>query len=147
MTTLLRYQPKQTLDRRYSSSSSTTSPTNEHYKHHDNTSNTVNHIDMNPHYQYLQSLYNDKHRELLHVQDIIHTQLTTINTSYNAITEVFYTKQRNTLLQWESDATEELQQLKEKLDSYITHSMIYNKHSNINQSSLSDTSSSSSEDD
>jgi len=157
MTTLLRYQPKQTLERRYYSSTSS-SPTNEHYssiKH-----NTASASDRNPHYQHLQALYNDKQRELQHVQHIISTDLNTIRTSetYNAIAEVFYNTQRNTLLQWEIEATNELHTLKEKLETYASHYMLHQHHKNgqymngsnsngINHSALSDTSSSSSSSD
>src|SRR4051812_28938478 len=115
MTTLLRYQPKQTLERRYSSSTSSnhaTSPSNETNMYVDSTHNqyqkphSVSYLsenhgrESNPHYQYIESLYHDKQRELLYVQHILYTQWNTINTSYNAISEVFYKKQRDTLLQW-----------------------------------------------
>jgi len=160
MTTLLRYQPKQTLERRYSSSSSSnSSPTHEQYKH-THTVNTQPSTEMtNPHYQYIQSLYNDKQRELQSVQHIIHTQLTTLlqqdktHPSYNAVAEVFYTKQRQTLLHWEMDATNELHALKEKLDSYRAHSMLHNPATSKSPltmngvNGLSDTSSSSSSSD
>jgi len=176
MTTLLRYQPKQTFERRYSSSSSNnTSPTNDIIEQHNNkydnthththTSHTSSSIeDMNPHYQYLQSLYNDKQRELQSVQHIITTELTTLQqqqhttSSYNAITEVFYNTQRDTLLQWEIDATNELQNLQDKLDAYRSHSILHTSSGDkqlngfnsstksvVNQ--LSDTSSSSSSSD
>jgi len=151
MSTLLRYQPTQTLERRYSSSSSNnSSPTNEHY--HINTNTTAaststqhttsssSYMDMNPHYQYLQSLYNDKDRELQHIQQIISTQFHECNNIYmkhNAINEIFYREQKSYILQWEQDAIKELEKLKEKLETYISHYTIHIEKNQMNSSSSS----------
>jgi len=146
MNTLLRYQPQQTIERRYSSSSSS-SPTHEYP--HCGSKLTQSNTPVNPHYQYLQSLYHDKERELQHVQQILATELDTVRQqdTLNAIKEVFYNSQRQMLLQWEIDATNELHALKEKLDSYTASHMHVNAKTYgaiMQHSPLSDTSSSSS---